>query len=93
MKLFRRAIVVLRPEIEEDRFAEGEGPVLGCFGLSARGPCRLIVVEGVHRWEERVDMTGELLRVRAIRRWHPSQGIVAVVPDSLARGIGTGLIG
>ena len=33
----------------------GERPVFVRFGRGARSPCPMIVVKGVHRWEEHVD--------------------------------------
>jgi hypothetical protein len=83
LKLLRCTVVVLRPKVEEDRFARGERSVFGRLGRGASGPCTLIVVKGVHRWEKRVDMADKLLRVRPISWWYPSQSVVAVIPTFL----------
>src|SRR6516225_8685323 len=89
LKLLRRPVVVLRPEIEKHRFSRRQRSVLGCFGLGSCRPCRANVVKRVHRREERVDMLGELLCVRAICRRHSGQGVVTIIADGLASGLCT----
>ena len=71
---------VLRPKVKKDRCAGGESPVFGRFSRRAKA-MPTDCVEGVHRREERVDITGELLRIRPVGRWHSDQDVVAVLPD------------
>ena len=84
LKLFRRAIVILRPKIKIDRLAETKcaGFIRRCLG--ALCPCRLIVIKRVHRRKEGVDMAGEFPSVWKIGRRDLGQRIGTIKTNGLA---------